>query len=102
MTNETLLELKDVEVQYGGGRALDGVSVRLDEGEIVALMGPNGAGKSTVLKAIFGLAPLGAGEVRWHEQALEPVPYEMVRRGVAFVPQGRRVFWQLPLRGKFE
>ncbi|MBT4732565.1 ATP-binding cassette domain-containing protein, partial [Candidatus Woesearchaeota archaeon] len=52
MQEETLLQLKDIAVHYGGVKALEGVSVSLDEGEIVALMGPNGAGKSTILKAI--------------------------------------------------
>jgi branched-chain amino acid transport system ATP-binding protein len=92
---ETLLELKDVSVHYGGIRALDGVDVSVDEGEIVALMGPNGAGKSTVIKAMFGLAPLAHGEVRWHGTKLAPVPYEMAGRGIAYVPQGRQVFKNL-------
>ena len=99
---ETLLQLKNVSVHYGGVKALDGVSVRLDEGEVVALMGPNGAGKSTILKAIFGLAPLEHGQVLWHEQEVRPVPHEMVARGVSFVPQGRRVFRSLSVRGNFE
>lgn len=89
---ETLLRLTRASVQYGGVQALDLASVRVDEGEIVALMGPNGAGKSTVLKALFGLVPLSAGEVCLHEQAFKPVPYEMAKRGTAYVPQGRQVF----------
>ena len=99
---ETLLQLKNVSVHYGGVKALDGVSVRLDEGEVVALMGPNGVGKSTILKAIFGLAPLEHGQVLWHEQEVRPVPHEMVARGVSFVPQGRRVFRSLSVRENLE
>jgi branched-chain amino acid transport system ATP-binding protein len=81
-----------VSVQYGGVTALDSVNIQLDEGEVVALMGPNGAGKSTVLKAIFGLAPIHSGGLMWHERAVVPVPHEIVALGIAFVPQGRRVF----------
>jgi branched-chain amino acid transport system ATP-binding protein len=99
---ETLLKLKDISVHYGGVRALDGVDVSLDEGEIVALMGPNGAGKSTILKALFGLAPIQSGTVSWHEQAFIPVSHEVVARGIAFVPQGRRVFANLTVRENLE
>ena len=66
MKKETLLQLHNVSVHYGGVKALDGVDISLDEGEIVALMGPNGAGKSTILKTIFGLAPIHFGKVLWH------------------------------------
>ncbi len=93
--SEKLLELNNVSVHYGGVHALDGASVFIDEGEVVALMGPNGAGKSTVLKAIFGLAPIHSGHVRWHEETITPVAHELVRKGISFVPQGRRVFTHL-------
>ncbi|HEY4524541.1 MAG TPA: ABC transporter ATP-binding protein [Candidatus Paceibacterota bacterium] len=102
MTSETLLELKNIKVHYGGVKALDGASVAIDEGEIVALMGPNGAGKSTILKAIFGLAPIETGSVWWQGQTVRPVAHEMVARGLAFVPQGRRVFKQLTVRENLE
>jgi len=101
-TKDTLLELDNVRVEYGGIHALDGASVKIDEGEVVALMGPNGAGKSTVLKAIFGIAPVKAGEVRWHGAAYAPVPHEVVARGIAFVPQGRRVFKYLTIEENLE
>ena len=99
---ETLLQLKDIHVHYGGVKALNGVSVSIDEGEVVALMGPNGAGKSTILKAIFGLAEFSSGKVLWHEQSVSPVPHEMVARGIAFVPQGRRVFRHLTIKENLE
>lgn len=102
MSTETLLELQDIAVHYGGVRALDGVDIALDEGEIVALMGPNGAGKSTVLKAIFGLAPIASGELLWHGDQIVPVSYEMVERGISFVPQGRRVFTHLTVEENLE
>ena len=97
-----LLELEDVAVHYGGVRALDGVSLGLNSGEIVALMGPNGAGKSTVLKAIFGLAPLDSGRVFWREEPIDVLPHQVVGLGIAFVPQGRRVFTQLTVEENLE
>lgn len=100
--NEILLKLSDIKVHYGGVRALDGVSIEIDEGEIVALMGPNGAGKSTILKALFGLAPIDSGVVSWHSQIVKPLSFEMVERGVSFVPQGRRVFRNLTVRENLE
>ena len=100
--NETLLQLKNASVQYGGVQALDDVSVSLDEGEVVALMGPNGAGKSTVLKAIFGIAPLSNGSVLWHEKKITPIPHEVVQLGISFVPQGRRVFSSLTVEENIE
>ena len=102
MTSETLLELKNIKVHYGGVKALDGANVAIDEGEIVALMGPNGAGKSTILKAVFGLAPIETGSVWWQGQTVRPVAHEMVARGITFVPQGRRVFKQLTVRENLE
>ena len=102
MKDEKLLKLEDAQVLYGGVHALDGASVSIDEGEIVALMGPNGAGKTTVLKALFGIAPLAHGRVLFHEEHIAPTPYDMVRRGIAYVPQGRQVFKHLSVRENLE
>jgi len=102
MKNEILLQLKNLSVYYDGIKALDGVDVQLDEGEIVALMGPNGAGKSTILKSIFGLAPIHSGSVLWHEKSFKPVSYQVVERGIAFMPQGRRVFTHLNVEENLE
>ncbi len=99
---DILLQLKDVHVHYGGVHALDGASLQVDEGEVIALMGPNGAGKSTVLKAIFGIAPMHSGDVLWHGAKFVPVPHEVVERGIAFVPQGRRVFKYLTVEENLE
>ncbi|MFA6131925.1 MAG: ABC transporter ATP-binding protein [Patescibacteria group bacterium] len=102
MEKETLLQLHNVSVNYGGVKALNGVDISLDEGEIVALMGPNGAGKSTILKTIFGLAPIHSGKILWHEKEIKPVSYEVVKRGISFVPQGRRVFSHLTIEENLE
>src|SRR4030042_5587695 len=102
MDKEILLQLKNVAVHYGGIKALDGIDICLDEGEIVALMGPNGAGKSTILKTIFGLAPIHSGKVLWHEKEIRPVSHEVVLRGISFVPQGRRVFSHLTIEENLE
>lgn len=99
---ETLLKVENLHVHYGGVKAVDGASLEIDEGEIVALMGPNGAGKSTVLKSIFGLASIGSGKIFWHEKPIRPVSHEVVKMGIAFVPQGRRVFTHLTIEENLE
>ena len=97
-----LLELTGISVRYGAVRALDQVSLGVERGEIAALMGPNGAGKSTVLKAIMGLAPVTAGTVLWREKELAAATHEIVKEGIAFVPQGRRVFTHLSIEENLE
>lgn len=100
--NNHLLKLENVETHYGSLKVLDGVSMSLGAGEIVALMGPNGAGKSTVLKSIFGLAPMTGGHIYFHGDKIKPVPHEVVQAGIAFVPQGRRVFAHLTVEENLE
>jgi len=102
MPKETLLQLKDIHVNYGGVKALDGVDIGIDEGEIVALMGPNGAGKSTILKTIFGLAPIYSGKILYHEKSFNPISHQVVDMGIAFVPQGRRIFTHLTVEENLE
>ena len=97
-----LLELVDISVRYGQVRALTEVSLGVRKGEVVAVMGPNGAGKSTVLKAVMGLAPVVGGDVYWRQQRLVAPTHEIVRQGIAFVPQGRRVFTHLSIEENLE
>jgi branched-chain amino acid transport system ATP-binding protein len=99
---EQLLRLENISVNFGGVHALKDVSLSFDEGEIVALMGPNGAGKSTVLKAIFGLVETVHGKILWHEREIKPVSHEVVKMGISFVPQGRRVFKYLTVKENLE
>lgn len=97
-----LLELVDISVHYDAVVALDGVSLGVGKGEVVAVMGPNGAGKSTALKAVMGLAPVVGGAVYWRGKPLEAATHEIVKEGIAFVPQGRRVFTHLTVEENLE
>ena len=97
-----LLDLVDISVHYGAVVALDRISLGVSRGEVVAVMGPNGAGKSTVLKAIMGLAPVVGGDVYWRQEPLVAATHEIVKEGIAFVPQGRRVFTHLTIEENLE
>ena len=91
--SDRVLELSDVAAGYEKKEVLHGVSLHVEDGEIVALLGPNGAGKTTVLRTIFGLLPPSRGRVLYRGQSIEGGrPSENVRRGMALVPQGGRVF----------
>ena len=86
-----MLEVRGLSVAYGPVRVLRGIDLTIGDGEIVALIGPNGAGKTSTLNAIAGLLPR-EGEVLLDGAPLPPVAEEVVRQGLALVPQGRRVF----------
>jgi branched-chain amino acid transport system ATP-binding protein len=94
-----LLELRDLRVFYGAIEALKGVNLRVEEGEVVALLGANGAGKSTTLRAASGmLAPRG-GRVLLRGERVDGVKsHDLVRFGVGHVPEGRRVFPRMSVR----
>jgi branched-chain amino acid transport system ATP-binding protein len=88
-----LLELDDVHVYYGKIAALRGISVEVDEGEIVTLIGANGAGKSTTLKTISGLRPVARGQVRFDGEVITKMPgHKRVLAGIGQAPEGRGVF----------
>jgi branched-chain amino acid transport system ATP-binding protein len=88
-----LLELEDVHTYYGNIHALKGVSLTVDEGEIVTLIGSNGAGKSTTLRTISGIARAREGAVRFKGQDIHTrKPHEIVALGIAQAPEGRGVF----------
>ena len=87
------LEIKDLHVSYGGIRALKGIDLTVEEGQIVTLIGANGAGKSTTLRAISGLQRPQSGSILYGGEELIGLPAkEIVRRGIIHVPEGRRVF----------
>src|ERR671933_570850 len=88
-----LLELEGVETLYGRVRALHGISLHIDEGEIVTLIGSNGAGKTTTLRTISGLVRASRGRIRFKGVDITFLdPSRIVARGVGHVPEGRRVF----------
>jgi len=94
-----LLKVNDVHVKYGNVEALHGVSLEVDEGEIVTILGANGAGKSTTLMAISGLVKVDRGEILYRDIALQKIKaHHIVKHGIAQAPEGRRVFGTLSVR----
>ena len=92
----TLLELRQLQVSYGGIKAVKGIDLSVSRGELVCLIGTNGAGKTTTLKAIAGLLPVAADAVLYDGAPIGGMrAFELVRRGLALVPEGRGVFGQL-------
>lgn len=88
-----MLELRDVRTSYGSILALKGISLSVNEGEIITLIGANGAGKSTTLMTICGIAPPCGGEILFNQRAIQRAePHEIVSMGISQVPEGRRIF----------
>jgi branched-chain amino acid transport system ATP-binding protein len=88
-----LLYIKDVKIHYGKLEAVKGVSLEVDEGEIITLLGANGAGKTTVLKAISGIKPPTSGEIWFSSQRIDrSQPTRIVRMGISHILEGQRVF----------
>ena len=98
-----LLELEDVHTFYGGIEALKGISVQVDEGEVVTLIGANGAGKSTTLRSISGLTPPRRGSIRFDGAEISDTPpQDIVKLGISQAPEGRRVFPRMSVRENLE
>jgi branched-chain amino acid transport system ATP-binding protein len=94
-----LLEVEDIHAHYGTIEALRGVSLTVEEGQVVTLIGSNGAGKSTTLRAISGLTPASSGTIRFAGEVITRAPTEaIVARGVAMAPEGRHVFPRMSVR----
>jgi branched-chain amino acid transport system ATP-binding protein len=90
---QDMLEVENLHVAYGELLALQGVSLIVHPGEMVALVGPNGAGKTTLLKTISGLLASSDGVIRWQNKAISKTPPQrIVEHGIALVPEGRRLF----------
>jgi branched-chain amino acid transport system ATP-binding protein len=94
----SLLQLASLQVAYGGIRAVKGIDLEVNEGELVCLIGANGAGKTTTLKAITGLVRAAGGKVRYDGVDITGLKvHEIARRGLALVPEGRGIFAQLTI-----
>jgi branched-chain amino acid transport system ATP-binding protein len=92
----TLLELTQLEVSYGAIKAVRGVDLHVDEGEIIAVIGPNGAGKTSLLGAVVGRVKVRGGEVSYRgEQIAGRSPEDNIAAGIALVPEGRHIFTRL-------
>jgi len=96
--NAPLLELKKLQVAYGGIQAVKGIDLHVGSGELVCLIGANGAGKTTTLKGICGLQPVKSGSIHYAGESIVGRPaFELVRKGLAMVPEGRGVFGALTI-----
>jgi branched-chain amino acid transport system ATP-binding protein len=95
----TLLEVTNIRTRYGAIEALKGISLTVEEGEVVTLIGSNGAGKTTTLRSISGLTPPSAGKIVFAGEEITRVPaHEIVGRGIALAPEGRHCFPRMTVR----
>src|SRR3954452_1660345 len=98
-----MLELNDVHTYYGSIEALKGVSLEVNEGEIVTLIGSNGAGKSTTLRSISGLTPPKLGSIKFRGREIQGLlGYQIAELGIAQSPEGRRVFSRMTVLENLE
>ena len=98
-----MLKIRSLDVAYGGLKALSGVSLDVEEGQLVAVVGPNGAGKTTLFKTISGVVRPLAGEIVYKGKSLLAVPpYERAKLGIAHVPEGRQVFASMTVMENLE
>ena len=98
-----LLEVHDIQTFYGNIQALKGISIEVEEGEIVTLIGSNGAGKSTTLRSISGLTPPRTGSIKFKGREIgETPPQEIVRLGISQSPEGRKTFQRMSVRENLE
>ncbi|HUG58329.1 MAG TPA: ABC transporter ATP-binding protein [Candidimonas sp.] len=96
--SDNLLEIRQLDVAYGGIRAVRGIDLSVGRGELVSLIGANGAGKSTTLRAICGLVPVAGGEILYDGKSIVGAQsYMLVRQGLVMVPEGRGIFGQLTI-----
>jgi branched-chain amino acid transport system ATP-binding protein len=98
-----LLEIEDMHSYYGHIEALRGISLTVDEGEVVTLIGSNGAGKTTTLRSIHGILPPKQGRIIFAGEEIQGVPaHELISRGIAQSPEGRRIFFRMTVLENLE
>ncbi|MBI3990188.1 MAG: ABC transporter ATP-binding protein [candidate division NC10 bacterium] len=98
-----MLEVRDIHTFYGESHVLWGVSLCVNEGEVVALLGRNGMGKSTTLKSIIGLTPPRSGRILYRGQEISrKSPFRIARLGLGYVPEDRRIFSELTVKENLE
>ena len=98
-----ILEIRDLQVHYGGIEAVKGISLDVPEGEIVTLIGANGAGKSTTLQTVSGLLRSKTGKIELLGESIAKTPaHKIVSKGISHVPEGRRVFQGMTVRENLE
>jgi branched-chain amino acid transport system ATP-binding protein len=91
-----ILEVNNIYTAYGLSQILFGVSLKVQEGEVISLLGRNGVGKTTTLRSIMGLTPPKSGSIRWRGEEIAGKPtYQISRLGIGFVPEDRRIFSDL-------
>ena len=98
-----LLEVENIHSFYGNVQALRGVSLTVEEGEVVTLIGSNGAGKTTTLRSINGILPPREGKIVFRGEEIQGVPvHDMVKRGIAQSPEGRKIFHRMTVLENLE
>jgi branched-chain amino acid transport system ATP-binding protein len=98
-----LLELENVHSYYGHIQALRGISLTVDEGEVVTLIGSNGAGKTTTLRSIHGVLPPREGKIRFAGEEIQGLPaHDMISKGISQSPEGRKIFRRMTVRENLE
>lgn len=98
-----ILEIKDLEASYGHIKALKGISLSINKGEIVSLLGSNGAGKSTLMKSILGMVHIDSGSILYQGKELVGLPsHKIVPMGISLVPEGRKIFVNVSVEQNLE
>jgi branched-chain amino acid transport system ATP-binding protein len=98
-----MLQIEQIQVNYGAAPALWDVSLQVQTGELVSVIGPNGAGKTTLINAIMGLSPLKSGQIVWEGETVSVLPaHRLCEKGLALVPESRRLFTGMTVRENLE